>query len=175
MPTFDVRHFEPADQTQVRNVIAQAFQQTGEAELVDTLRCRSEMLLELVATSSNRIFGHISFSRLSAQSGVESLRACALAPLAVSPESQFSGIGSRLVTIGMDELKSRRIQLLVVLGDPQYYERFGFSVKRAAALATRYSGPHLMAMELEPSCLGNKLWSVTYPSAFTEQETRIVL
>lgn len=172
---FDMRQFESDDQSRVRDVIAGAFKRSNEADLVDTLRSRSEVLLELVATASNGVCGHISFPRLAVQSGAESLRACALAPLAVSPEFQFAGIGIKLVTCGMDILISRGIQLLVVLGDSKYYDRFGFSVERAKTLATRYAGPHLMALELEPFCLGKTRWSVTYPGAFTEQEPRIVI
>jgi putative acetyltransferase len=60
------------------------------------------------------------------------------------------------------------IDLVVVLGDPAYYGRFGFSRLLARLLETPYAGDGLQALELKTGTLSKRSWSVTYPAAFAK-------
>src|SRR5690606_27636379 len=87
------------------------------------------------------------FSRLAAIE-TRALGAVALAPLAVLPSHQRRGVGSTLVRDALDWLKSDGVDLVLVLGDTNFYGRFGFSADAARRFQTPYDGPHLQALAL---------------------------
>jgi putative acetyltransferase len=97
---------------------------------------------------------------------IEPVRALSLAPLAVLPQWQRQGIGSRLVQEGLRSAEQLRIDVIIVLGDPDYYQRFGFSAGLAANLQSLYSGPTFMALEMYPGVLAAG-GDVHYPEAFS--------
>jgi putative acetyltransferase len=84
----------------------------------------------------------------------------------VLPRWQRQGIGSALVRHGLALCRERGISAVVVLGDPAYYGRFGFSPALARGLKTPWSGPHLMAIELVAGSLGDGSVVAHYPAAF---------
>jgi putative acetyltransferase len=87
--------------------------------------------------------------------------------MAVLPERQRSGIGSALVGRGLDECRARGERIVIVVGHPEYYPRFGFSDVLARPLRSAYSGGRAwMAIELEPGALGQVEGDVKYPPAF---------
>ncbi len=98
------------------------------------------------------------------------IEAAALAPIAVSPDYRGAGIGAALIREGLRICKAHGKDVVLVLGDPRYYVRFGFSAERATAIASAYSGPSFMALELTPGVLRGVSGSVTYPSAFDDVE-----
>jgi putative acetyltransferase len=102
-------------------------------------------VLSLVADECG-IVGHVVFSRLSLPDA--NLRATALGPVGVRPERQRKGIGSALVDEGLSRLTEAGEDLVIVLGEAAFYERFGFSRAAAARLRTPYDGPHLLAKAL---------------------------
>jgi putative acetyltransferase len=71
--------------------------------------------------------GHILFSPVTLEGPKSTLKGMGLAPMAVLPEYQGRGIGSRLVREGLRRLKRASIPFVIVLGHPGYYPRFGFS------------------------------------------------
>ena len=74
------------------------------------------------------------------------LPAAMLTPLAVDPEVQRTGIGTRLVRLAMDELQSRGERMFFVLGHPKYYPRFGFSREKARSIESPWQqSPGFMA------------------------------
>ena len=161
-----IRSITPADHGAVNAVITAAFGQREEADLVERLRNDGNVLFEQAATLGDSIVGHILFSRLPVIGNDGSVIAAAsLAPLSVRPDCQNRGIGADLVSAGLDECRKRRIPAVIVLGDPDYYQRFGFSAAAARLLAAPFSGPHFMAIELATGALkdGGK---VRYPAAF---------
>ena len=137
--TLNIRDFRTADADAVRAVVEAAFPSADEAGLVESLRRDGDAAIELVAEAAGEIVGHILFSRLEAP-----LKALALAPISVLPAEQSQGIGSALVEAGHERAKSEGWEASFVLGDPDYYERFGYSAEAAARFASPYSGRYFM-------------------------------
>jgi putative acetyltransferase len=144
-----IRPEEPHDWPQISALIETAFGQPAEADLAQRLRAAGDLVLSLTAADGNLV-GHIAFSRL-ALPDAPSTRACALAPLAVLPLRQRQGIGSALVLEGLVRLAQNGMDLVLVLGEPSYYGRFGFSADLANRLKTPYDGPYLQALALSES------------------------
>jgi putative acetyltransferase len=103
-----------------------AFEQTAEADLVDALRRRRAVTLSLVAEEEGQIVGHVLFSPVTIEAEHKTRTAVALGPLAVLPAFQGRGIGSRLVTAGLEACRQAGHGVVIVLGHPNYYPRFGF-------------------------------------------------
>ena len=151
-----VRPEEPGDIEGVRDVVARAFGSDAEPALVDELRANGAVSLALVdVDASGAVRGHVLFSPVTFEPAREALRgAVALAPMAVSPEAQRSGVGTRLVRRALALLSERGCPAVVVLGHPEYYPRFGFAPARRFGLRCRWSdGDAFMALELAPGAL----------------------
>jgi putative acetyltransferase len=139
-----IRVEEAADWAAIYAIYEAAFGQRAEAELVQQLHDDGDLILSLMAYD-DRPAGHIAFSPLALRDSSE-VRCCALAPLAVTPPFQKQGIGSALVRRGLARLKDDGYDLVVVLGDPKYYARFGFTPQLARRLKTPYDGPYLQTL-----------------------------
>jgi len=157
---------ESRDQAAIRAVNAAAFGTPEEADLVDKLRGSEHALISLVAELDGRIAGHIMFSRMwiHAEQGIVS--AVALAPMAVLPEHQRKGIGGRLIQSGLELLKGRGEKIVLVVGHPAYYPKFGFSAQAARWLGSPFPPEAFMAIELTPGALDGIRGPVAYPPAF---------
>jgi putative acetyltransferase len=138
-----VRPEEPADRLAVCAVIEAAFPTPAEAQLVDRLRADGDAEISLVAVDDDVVVGHVMFSRMTA-----GFRALGLGPVAVLPARQRSGVGSLLIKQGLARAAADGWAMVLVLGDPAYYRRFGFDPKLASGFASPYAGPHLMALGL---------------------------
>jgi putative acetyltransferase len=121
-----VRSENPDEHGQIRLVNEAAFGRPDEADLVDSLRDEGVVLASLIAELETRVVGHILFSRMSIETASGRVPAVALAPMAVLPEYQRQGIGGRLIRYGLDLLRQRGERIVIVLGHPGYYPRFGF-------------------------------------------------
>jgi putative acetyltransferase len=121
-----VRRERPEDRAAIRQVNTLAFGRPDEANLVGALRGSGKAVLSLVAVEDERIVGHILFSPVTIDTGDRILPALGLAPMAVVPDRQRCGIGSRLVTAGLAECRNAGYHCVVVLGHPTHYPRFGF-------------------------------------------------
>ena len=155
-----------ADHAVIREVNRLAFGCEDEARLVDALRDGGHTGISLVAEEDGRVVGHILFSDLPIVTPGGEVQALALAPLAVLPSHQRRGIGSRLVRQGLRSCTGAGHRIVVVLGHPEFYPRFGFSAKTAERLKSPYSGPAFMAIELVPGALGGVEGEVRYPPPF---------
>src|SRR5262249_3955586 len=139
------------DHEAIRHVNRLAFGQEEEARLVQALRDGGHVRVSLVAEIDCQVVGHILFSDLSIVTESTTIPALALAPMAVLPEVQNQGIGSALVRLGLEVCKEQGHQIVVVVGHPAFYPRFGFSQHLAAKIESPYSGkPSFMAAELVP-------------------------
>ena len=166
----ELRPERPADRPAIHDVEARAFGGPAEADLVDVLRERGELVVSLVAVGSERheLIGHVGFSpvRVDGAGAVPGL--VGLAPLAVVPERQRQGVGAALVRRGLDVLREQGYRACVVLGHASYYPRFGF--RPAAGFGLRFPGARsqdsFFALELVPGALDGVAGEVRYAPPF---------
>lgn len=128
-----IRPERPEDADAIRAVNEAAFPTRAEADLVELIRASDCFVpdLSLVAEDPDgRIVGHILLSRVGISGSPEPV--LALAPMAVVPERQRQGVGSALVRAALDAAEADDEPLVIVLGHPWFYPRFGFR------LASRY-------------------------------------
>jgi len=142
----DVRDESPGDWKAVYQVVSSAFGQLSEAELVRELRDAGDSIVSLVANDDGQIVGHVLLSKMDAP-----FPALALAPVSVIPARQRSGIGSALITRAISRARDEGWAGIFVVGDPNYYERFGFDREAAAGFTSPYAGRHFMMLKLSPS------------------------
>jgi putative acetyltransferase len=118
----DIREEHPADIPASRDVNDRAFGQQQEGRIVDALRSNGAVLLSLVATLNGSVVGHILYS----PAWIGDVHGAALGPMAVLPNLQRQGIGSKLVDAGMWQIHDMGCPFIIVLGHPHFYTRFGF-------------------------------------------------
>ncbi len=166
----EIRPETPWDVDSIRRVNELAFGQIEEAAIVDKLRRRGALTLSLVATKDNEVVGHIAFSPVAVESPGSSFEAIALGPMAVLPAYQRQGIGSALVRAGLEECRRLSQDILVVLGHPDYYPRFGFIPARARGIDCEFEAPDeaWMVLELKEGSLGGRSGTVNYRPEFKE-------
>ncbi|HEX2556628.1 MAG TPA: N-acetyltransferase [Microvirga sp.] len=155
-----IRDEDPADAPGIRALVASAFGQAAEADLVDRLRRDGDGVISLVAVEDGAFVGHVLLSRMRAP-----FRALGLAPVSVTPERQRAGIGSRLIRAALDRARGEEWQGVFVLGEPAYYRRFGFDSSLAGGFASPYAGPYLMALALRGE-LPARTGRIVYAPAF---------
>ena len=149
-----IRREAAEDVAAVRVVNELAFGQPAEADLVDALRRGCTDALSLVATDDG-VVGHILFTPVSVDGADRSLVGMGLAPMSVLPEYQRRGIGSALVSHGLDALRERSCPFVVV-GHPEYYPRFGFEPASKHGFLSQWQGiPDgvFMSLILNPSVM----------------------
>ena len=157
------------DHISVRSVNQLAFGRQNEADLVDALREKARPYISLVAIVDDEAVGHIFFSRVSVESA-DPFTAMGLAPMAVLPAHQNQGIGSHLVREGLRESRRLGCDIVVVLGHPNYYPRFGFVPASLKGLRSEYDVPDevFMVAELIPDALNGRGGLVKYHSEFVK-------
>lgn len=164
----EIRFERPDDLAAIRAINEAAFGGIKEADLVDRLRAAGKALLSLVAIHDGAIAGHILFSPVSLDPIDPPLVVVGLAPMAVHPELQNRGIGSRLVRAGLERCRSAGHDGVVVLGHPLYYPRFGFVPASRFGLRSEYDAPDdaFMALELRPGAFRSASGVVKYQQEF---------
>ncbi|EOD69789.1 GNAT family N-acetyltransferase [Amycolatopsis vancoresmycina] len=126
-----IRRETPADGPAIHTVHSEAFRREEgvtpvEAPLVDELRADGDLInpLSLVALHDGEVVGHVCCSR--ARLGEDEDTAVGLGPLGVLPAHQRSGVGSALMHAVLGAADAQGHGLVVLLGNPAYYSRFGF-------------------------------------------------
>lgn len=125
-----IRPERPADADAIGDVTQRAFlaapHRSGtEASIVAALRHAGALSVSLVAELDGRVVGHIAFSPVQVSDGSSGWHG--LGPLSVDPAAQRGGIGSALAAEGLERLRRLGARGCVLLGDPQFYGRFGFA------------------------------------------------
>lgn len=165
--TLTIRPETPADLNAIHETNRLAFGQDAEADLVDGLRAGGFVRLSLVAEIGGEIVGHILFSRLPIITETGVVEALSLAPMAVRPTHQRRRIGTRLVEEGLRACREAGHRIVLVLGHPAFYPRFGFSASLAVPLASAFGGGEAwMALELVPGALVGVVGRVEWPGPF---------
>ena len=162
-----VRPEVASDRAAVRRVHATAVATPEEADLVDALRAGAEPLVSLVAEEAGIVVGHVVFSPVTLPEHPE-LRLMGLAPLAVVPARQRTGIGAALTRAGLERCREIGAGAIVVLGHPAYYPRFGFARADAFGIGCQFEAPAdaWMLLELEPGYLRGAGGTARWHTAF---------
>ncbi len=162
----ELRLAEPGDRQEIFELVWAAFGRLDEARLAERLWENEEVDFECVAKSHGALAGYILFSPLFLSRQDETIRASALAPLAVRPDWQKKGVGSALVRMGLEFCASRGVEAVVVVGDPAYYSRFGFDPELGRLIEAPFPYPYLQVIELEKGVLKGGGWLAGYASGF---------
>lgn len=167
----DIRQEQPEDHKAVFQLNSLAFQQDGEARLVEALRLNSEVFvpeLSLVALIDDKIVGHILFTKIKIIDGAQQTACLALAPVAVNPDFQNQGIGSQLIKNGLMKAKALGYTAVIVLGHEHYYPKFGFLPASKYGVRCPFEVPDevFMALELVENGLKGVHGTVKYPKEF---------
>ena len=157
-----------ADISAIRGVNETAFGRSAEADLVDVLRDDNDVALSLVAIEDDQIIGHILFCPIRIDGASKVLSAVSLSPMAVLPEYQKRGVGSKLVEDGLEVLRDNGTEVVTVLGHPKFYSRFDFKPAQNFSIECPYDVPPeaWMLIELAPGVLSGQSGKVVYPRAF---------
>jgi putative acetyltransferase len=156
----------------IREVVTAAFGRTSEAKLIEAIRNSSNFIPELsiVAVEEGNVLGHILFSSIVIEAQGQTVPALALAPLAVIPARQHQGIGSQLVQTGLSRCRDLGHSVVVVLGNPHYYQHFGFQTASKFDIRAPFLVPDeaFMVLELKLNALIEIRGIVRYPPYFDE-------
>ena len=160
-----VRREESKDFARVFELNSQAFEGDTEARLVEALRKNPECI-SLVAEIDGQVVGHIAFSPLTLND--EATAYLGLAPMAVIPDRQRTGLGSALIKEGIARAAASGIEAIFVLGHPSYYPKFGFEPAKRSGFACEYpdADDAFMALELRPGSLAGKSGLIKYGPEF---------
>jgi len=165
-----IRPETPEYVNSIRYVNEQAFGQKEEAKLVEKLRNRAALTISLIAVQNSDVVGHIAFSPVVIESESSSFEAIALAPMAVLPAYQRQGIGRQLVSAGLEECRNLGHEIVVVLGHPDYYPRFGFVPAKPKGISCEFEVPDeaFMVLELREGALAGRGGIVKFQPEFKE-------
>ena len=165
----EIRSERPEDSVAIQEVHTRAFDGPAEAKLVRLITERKKALIALVALSDAAVVGHILFSRVTVANAPQDFKAVGLAPVAVLPEFQNQGIGSQLIREGLKCCKHAGYNAVVLLGDPNYYSRFGFTRAADAGLDNEYGVyEEFMVLPLRGGTLDGVSGMVKYLPEFAE-------
>jgi putative acetyltransferase len=159
-----IRAEQTGEDEAISEVHIRAFGGTAEAAVVESLRGQGALLASLVAVVQDRIVGHVGLSPVEV-GGVERA-AVALGPLAVDPDLQGRGIGVMLVDAFLQHCRVRDEGLVVVLGYPDYYARFGFVPAERFGLYYHDAGEAFQALEVRSGAAAGLSGEVHYHPAF---------
>ena len=167
--SYTLRAEQVGDEAAICDLVRRAFAPMpfsvgDEQDLVNALRADGDLVVSLVAVSpAGAIIGHVGFSPATIER-----QACGwyqMAPVSVTPGRQHRGIGSALIRAGIEQLRESDAAGIAVVGNPVYYERFGFTVLAGLAPESAHDAPYFRAM-----VLGGKVpqGTLRYAPAFNE-------
>ncbi|MDT0269099.1 N-acetyltransferase [Streptomyces sp. DSM 44915] len=167
MTTWTARPETAADVPAVRDILLAAFPTPAEADIVDALRADPRAWIDglsvVSAAPDSTPVGYALLTRCH----VDGQPALALAPCAVRPSAQRAGAGSAAIRAALAAARATGENLVLVLGHPDYYPRFGFTPASRFGIRAPFDVPDeaMMAMALDgtrPVPTG----TIRYPAAF---------
>ncbi len=125
-----IRHEQPSDVDAIHALTQDAFASAThasgtEAWIVRALRDADALSISLVAVEASVVVGHVAVSPVTISNGCHDWYG--LGPISVAPHRQREGIGSQLMRAAISQLEALGAAGCVLLGDPNYYQRFGFA------------------------------------------------
>lgn len=160
------------DYNKVFQVNYEAFRnREDESKLVEKIRNSKQFIPELsiVAEENNEIVGHILLSKAEIVNGDNNYEVIVLAPIAVKPELQNKGIGGQLIQEGLKRCKNLGYGIVLLIGHPTYYPRFGFKPARQFGLKLKQfnvSDEVFMVCEVIDGELDKIKGELKYPETF---------
>lgn len=157
----------PVDAAGIDRLLRASFPTGAEADLVQELREDGLLTLGVVATDDEGgVVGYVAFCPVDIRG--EDRNWVGLAPLAVDESLRGQGLGEKLVYEGLDSLNEFSYAAVVVLGDPAYYQRFGFKPAAAHDLHCRWPETEtaFQLFTLSDDALTDASGEVVFPSAF---------
>mgnify|MGYP000132333699 CR=1 FL=1 len=164
-----IRTEAPADILAIDRLLKSVFETDAEANLVMSLRENSHLTLSLVACSDDgEVIGHLMFSPVHLNGEDNNWQG--LAPLAVKSDYRKQGIGASLVKEGLESLFEFGYPACVVLGDPNYYGRFGFKAASEFDFDCEWDVPEgaFQAIELADGCFSGHSGKIQYSPEFAQ-------
>ena len=175
-----IREANESDLSDVLHVERQAFGADKGPEIVELidelLRDPSAMpLLSLIAVDDDQVIGHILFTKAQIIYPKKPISAAILAPLAVIPDAQSQGVGGQLIEEGLRVLSESGVELVFVLGHPEYYPRHGFKTAGHLGFEAPYPIPDKhanawMVQALRPGLIGSVNGKVVCADALNKPE-----
>ena len=153
MSSFAIVTERPGDAAAIYDLVKRAFapmpfSDGDEQDLVNALRDQGDLALSLVALDdAGVVIGHIGFSRATID-GVH-VGWFQMAPVAVCPQQQLRGIGSAMIRAGLAQIRQQGARGAAVVGNPAYYERFGFCQCPQLMPPSQSEAPYLRALAFE--------------------------
>lgn len=130
MNMMTIRSEQPADAEAIFTLTEAAFREEVHSDhteqfIIDGLRRAGQLTVSLVAVEEENIIGHVAVSPVSISSGESDWYG--LGPISVHPDRQRQGVGSQLMYAAMEKLQELGGEGCVLVGDPAFYSRFGFT------------------------------------------------
>lgn len=166
-----IREERPADFPAIYELVQTAFQTANvsngdEQNFVNRLRASDNYLpeLALVAEAEGRLLGHIMLTRtfLTTPQGQSFL--LLLGPVAVVLEHRNQGIGTALIETACQRASAVGNQAVILVGDPDFYHRFGFQPARNFGIRNTNTipDPYVLVRELASGALQNTSGTITF-------------
>ncbi|SKC42733.1 GNAT family N-acetyltransferase [Maledivibacter halophilus] len=179
-----IRKEKSQDYPKVREVIKSAFSREGkdlvfnEWVLVEKIRESEYYIndLSLVAEAEGEILGHIMFTPMKIEGDSIPFDSLALAPVAVHKDFQKRGIGKHLVRAGIENAKNLGFKSIIVMGDPEYYTKFGFEKASKWKIGTTndFNDNCLFALELVEKGLVGVSGIIEYCPPFYNEKGELI-
>jgi putative acetyltransferase len=176
----EIREAAAADLGDVLSVERAAFGEDEGPKITDLVAGlledpSAEPRLSLLAIRNGRAAGHILFTRIDIADQEDAVNAAILAPLAVRPEVHSQGIGGALIKEGLKRLTASGVELVFVLGHPDYYPRHGFQTAGILGFEAPYpilekNADAWMVQELRPGFIGKLKGRVVCAEALDKPE-----
>ena len=172
-----IKNATDSDLNDVLRIQTEAFGHKKESNLVNGLLNdgSAKPLLSLLVIDDEKAVGHILFTKIQITENEDSVSAMILAPLAILPDDQGKGVGGKLIKEGLRQLAESKVDLVFVLGHPEYYPRFGFKPAGARGFEAPYPIPAKdasawMVQELRPDVIGNFSGKIVCADTLNEPE-----
>ena len=160
------------DLARIKEINDQAFEQEDEGRLINKLRQKDQFIpeLSLIAEVDQNLVGHILFYPVKIISEDQKHITLSLGPMSALPEYQKKGIGSKLINEGLKRAKDLGFRSVIVVGNPEYYPKFGFTKASNWSIKVPFEVPDevFMALEIVKGELQDKPGIIDYPKEFLE-------